>query len=106
MFTRRESLGVAMLRHWKPYVKPKTPGEAARDAVREALAIAGGNSAASRAIGVHPSATEKWYQISQKTGFPRIPESRCLQLEALVDGKITRVQMRPDLFGNKKREAA
>jgi DNA-binding transcriptional regulator YdaS (Cro superfamily) len=103
--TRRESFGVAHLRTRKPFVKSKTAGEAARDFVKEAFEIVGGNSAVARSLGVHPSATEKWYQLSLRTGMPRIPEDRCKQLESLVDSRITRVQMRPDLFVDAKKVA-
>ncbi|MDR0251113.1 MAG: helix-turn-helix domain-containing protein [Burkholderiales bacterium] len=73
---------------------------AAKKAVEEAFRIVGSASAVARAFGISAAATLKWLELSPKTGLPKIPPERCRRLEELTGGKVTREQMRPDVFGS------
>lgn len=46
-----------------------------------------------RHLGIRPAAVLKWRR-------GRIPAERCLSLETLTQGKVTRHEMRPDVFGS------
>lgn len=48
---------------------------------------------AARQIGITPQSIRKW----ENTG---IPPERCIDVEKLIHGKVTRYQMRPDVFGD------
>jgi DNA-binding transcriptional regulator YdaS (Cro superfamily) len=59
----------------------------AKDAAVEA---AGGLSAVARAFTISPQAVWKW---------DAVPADRVVALEALCGGKVSRYDMRPDIFG-------
>lgn len=42
---------------------------------------------------ISPQAINKWIRKS------RIPADRCVAVEVAVDGRVTRYEMRPDVFG-------
>lgn len=73
--------------------------------VEAALRHFGGNkSALARALGIKRSAISQWEHV------PIWPTNRVLQIEEATGGKVTRHQMRPDVFGpapkGKRRAAA
>ena len=59
-------------------------------ALGRVLELSGGKSALARALGVTPQAVQAW---------SRVPADRVLAVEAIVSGKVTRHEMRPDVFG-------
>lgn len=63
-----------------------TPHEALQTAVR----IAGGRSAAAAALGISRQALWKWRVA---------PVERVADLERLAKGKVSRYELRPDIFG-------
>ena len=58
-----------------------------------AISLAGGPAQIARNLGVSVMAVCHWRK--QK----RIPPKRCIQIERMIDGAVTRAQMRPDIFG-------
>jgi len=68
--------------------------------IKKAAEILGGFSELAIACGVTQQATYKWL-------WKQVPASRCLQIETLTKGKISRYELRPDVFGTpKKRKSA
>ena len=62
-------------------------------ALQKACAAAGGNCEdLARLLGVTPSAVSQW-KIKQ-----RVPLRRALQIEALTGGRVTKEELRPDVF--------
>jgi DNA-binding transcriptional regulator YdaS (Cro superfamily) len=53
-------------------------------------AAGGRNSDLARLLDITPSAISQWV---------RVPYRRALQIEARTAGRVTRAEMRPDLFG-------
>lgn len=60
--------------------------------LREAIKLVGLTSL-SKAVGVKPPSIHNWL----KTG--RAPSHRVLAIEAATGGRVTRFQLRPDVFG-------
>lgn len=56
----------------------------------EVIARAGGAAVIAKGLGITVQAVSAW---------ERIPAARCLAVEALSNGGVTRYQMRPDIFG-------
>lgn len=54
--------------------------------------ICGSQNALANKLGITRGAVTSW----KKTG---IPAERCIQIEKMTGGKITRQEMRPDMFG-------
>ena len=52
--------------------------------------ILGGNAPLARALGVSPQAVGQWLR-DQRT----VPPERCVQIETLTEGKVTRRDLRP-----------
>lgn len=67
--------------------------------VEKAASILGGVDQIADAFSVSPQAVYKW--INKK-----IPANRCLEMEKLTNGEITRHQLRPDIFGEKPTKQA
>jgi len=61
--------------------------------ILEAAEILGGISQLAKACGVSPQAAHKWVNT-------QVPATRCLQIEGLTGGKVTRYRLRHDLFGD------
>jgi len=59
--------------------------------VREACEIMGGASALARRLGLPPQVIHSW-----ATGARPIPIIRCVEIEELTGGEVTRKQLRPD----------
>lgn len=56
----------------------------------KAIKLAGGLTPVAKYFGVTPQAIYKWEVI---------PATRCIQMETLLEGRMTRYEMRPDVFG-------
>ena len=61
----------------------------------QAATVAGGIPAIAKACGVTVQAVHKWMKLG------RPPAERCLEIERLINGAITRYQLRPDVFGER-----
>ncbi len=66
-------------------------------ALKEAIEIAGGQSALGREIGRDQKAIWAWINTTQK-----VPAEDVLKIEAAVDGKVTRFELRPDVYPKPK----
>jgi DNA-binding transcriptional regulator YdaS (Cro superfamily) len=53
-------------------------------------AAGGRNADLARLLGISPSAISQWVRVSYR---------RALQIEARTAGRVTRAELRPDLFG-------
>jgi DNA-binding transcriptional regulator YdaS (Cro superfamily) len=59
--------------------------------IRKAIEAAGGRSAdLAKLLGISPSAISQW---------ARVPYRRALQIEARTQGRVTRQELRPEVFG-------
>lgn len=63
------------------------------NALQQAVDRAGSQSALARLLNVKPQAVQQWVA----NGEP--PVKRAIQIEEVVDGEITRHDLRPDIFG-------
>lgn len=63
------------------------------NAIDRAIEIVGGQSELSRCCGVKPQAVQQW----KASG--RVPATRVLVVERATGGKVTRHELRPDVFG-------
>lgn len=66
------------------------------EAKTEAIRLAGGPAAVSRALKISPQAVWKWSVV---------PVERVAQLVELAGGAVTREELRPDIFGPAKAAA-
>jgi len=62
------------------------------NALKKAVTVFGSQAALAKAIGVSPMTITQWKARG-------IPAERCLDIERATDGKVTRLDLRPDLFG-------
>ncbi|MBN3851970.1 helix-turn-helix domain-containing protein [Paraburkholderia sp. Ac-20340] len=60
------------------------------EAVLRASKLIGGNAALARAIGVKPPTVQQWVN-----GERKVPPSRCVAIERLTGGDVTRKDLRP-----------
>lgn len=60
-----------------------------------------GPSALAKAIGVTPQ-----FITSLGGGERPVPPGRCIAIEAATDGRVTRYELRPDVFGSSPDKAA
>ncbi|MGE4061978.1 MAG: pyruvate, phosphate dikinase [Rhodospirillaceae bacterium] len=67
------------------------------NALERAITEAGGVTALARAINVTPQAISQW---------DRVPAERAIAVEQATKGKVTRQELRPDLFGEPKKPVA
>lgn len=74
--------------------------ECAPTAISKAIADAGGMKAVAEHCGVSVQAVHKWI----KAGMP--PAERCLDLERLCKGAVSRYELRPDVFGERPQQEA
>ena len=70
------------------------------DAIECAISTIGSQSELARALGIRPQAVQKWVRLG------RVPADRVLAVEDATGGKVTRFDLRPDVFGPPPREAA
>lgn len=69
--------------------------------IDKAVKLAGGTSAMASALSVSPQVVANW------KGRKSVPAEYCLRIEQATNGKVTRYQLRPDVFGSApEREAA
>jgi len=64
-------------------------------ALGRAISILGSKAALARKVGVTRAAVQKWRR------FDRIPATRVLAIERATVGRVTRADLRPDLYGVK-----
>lgn len=71
-------------------------------AIASAVDAAGGQLALAAKLHVHPSLISQWV-----TGRLDVAARHCLPIEEATDGKVTRYDLRPDIFGQpEKRKRA
>lgn len=59
-----------------------------------AIRLAGNQSALARASGIRQQ--DIWYYLNRAKG--RVPAEKCAAIERAVGGKVTRYELRPDIF--------
>jgi DNA-binding transcriptional regulator YdaS (Cro superfamily) len=59
----------------------------------KAASVVGGMPVIAKACGVSVQAVHKWMKLG------RPPAERCIEIERLTSGVVTRYQLRPDVFG-------
>ena len=74
-----------------------TAKKAQLKAVRRAVDLAGGATKVAEAFGISPQAVSKW---------PWCPSKRVLKLEALTGSRVTRYELRADMYGTRPEKAA
>ena len=62
--------------------------------IQKAVRIAGSQTALANIVGVTPQAVQKWVE----QGKP--PLNRCKQIEAGLNGQVTRCELDPEEFGD------
>ena len=62
--------------------------------IAKAIEIVGGQSALARAIGGSVKQAHVWYWLNAD----RVPPEHCAAIEAATAGKVTRHELRPDVF--------
>lgn len=62
-------------------------------ALHLAIEFLGSQAALARRLGIRPQAVQQW------TTTGRVPADRCLAVEQATGGKISRYDLRPDVFG-------
>ena len=62
-------------------------------AIRKAVDVVGGQTALAKAMQVSQGLVWQWC-----AGRLRVPAERCGQIEQATDGKVTRCELRPDVF--------
>jgi len=63
--------------------------------IDKAVELTGGNSKLAALCNVTPQAVFKW--VSKN----KVPADRCLLIEEITKSKVTRYELRPDIFGSK-----
>ena len=61
--------------------------------IAKAVRLAGNQSALGRLIGLSPQAIQKW----EAQGY--VPSERCREVEAKLNGQVTRYELNPVVFG-------
>lgn len=61
--------------------------------LHKAIEILGGQCATARALGVRQSNVWNWINRDK-----RLPAQHCIPLEAATEGRVTRYDLRPDVF--------
>ncbi|MGH8652165.1 MAG: helix-turn-helix domain-containing protein [Gammaproteobacteria bacterium] len=62
-------------------------------ALQHAICCVGSQAALARCLGIRSQAVQQW------TTTGRAPAERCLALEQATRGKVSRYELRPDVFG-------
>lgn len=71
-----------------------------KTAIQKACEAAGNQASLARMLGISETAVGKWV----KRGFP--PAERVLAIEEAVGGKVTRHELRPDIYPLSEEDAA
>lgn len=66
-----------------------------------ASCLEGGITALARALDVTPSTVSQWI-----SGHRPVPHKRCWEIEEVTGGKVSRFDLRPDIFGPSPDQAA
>lgn len=61
-------------------------------AISKAVWHAGGQSALARKLGLKPQAVQRWCKAG------KVPAERVLDVERVIEAKVTRHELRPDLY--------
>ena len=64
-------------------------------AIQNAARILGNQAALARALGVTAPTIGQWLNPGVSTGRA-VPPKQCVRIERLTDGKVTRIDLRPD----------
>lgn len=72
-----------------------TMGTHFRTATTRAIEFAGGTCAVANHLRVSPAAVSQWLMRD------KVPAERVRDLEKLCQGRVTRYQLRPDVFGRR-----
>jgi DNA-binding transcriptional regulator YdaS (Cro superfamily) len=67
--------------------------------VQKAADLVGGQTALANLCGVKQAHVWKWLRME------RIPAERAIQIELVTEGRVTRQDLRPDIFGAPKTKA-
>ena len=62
-------------------------------ALRMAIELLGSQAALARCVAIRPQAVQQW------TVKGRVPAARCLSVEQATRGRVSRYDLRPDVFG-------
>ncbi len=62
-------------------------------ALRMAIELLGSQAALARCVGIRPQAVQQWAVKG------RVPAARCLSVEQATRGRVSRYDLRPDVFG-------
>jgi DNA-binding transcriptional regulator YdaS (Cro superfamily) len=68
------------------------------NALQRAVDIVGGQTALAAALGEPIKQGHVWYWLEKKGG--EVPAEHCAAIERATDGKVTRHDLRPDVFGS------
>lgn len=60
--------------------------------IEKAIYIAGSQTKLAKLLGITPQAVQKW------AGGKQVPVTRSIEIERVLNGKITRCELRPDIF--------
>lgn len=63
-------------------------------AIRKAVTLAGGQTALARRLGVSQGLVWQWCE-----GLLKVTAERCASVESATAGEVTRLMLRPDVFG-------
>ena len=69
------------------------------DALDRAISIVGTQTALAAALRIKSPSISGWRESG------RIPVERCIEIESLTKGKVTRQDLRPDIFGSPPKAA-
>lgn len=69
----------------------RSMSETSSEAVLRASKTLGGHAALARALGVKPPTVQQWVN-----GERPVPPGRCVSIERLTSGNVTRQELRPD----------
>lgn len=69
------------------------------NAIERAIEIAGGPSALASLLETSPNVVGNWRLRKQ------VPADRCIAIESATEGRVTRHDLRPDVFGKQERAA-
>ena len=68
--------------------------------LERAITIFGSQSALAHELDVTPQAVQQWVR------YQRVPVARAIQIERATGGRVTRYELRPDIFGEPKEDNA
>lgn len=66
--------------------------------VSKAIELSGGVKELARKLGVTYQAVRKWEKALANGQLTRLPAERAVEIEAAIDGRVSRSEMRPDLW--------